>query len=66
MTLSTHMLGMLQGKTLVDHYIEGGLPGRFIQGVKNRKFRKAILHEYLTPYDDPFRPGKKTARVTDI
>jgi hypothetical protein len=52
-----------QGKTLIDHYIEGGLPGGFIQGVKNRKFRKAILHEYLTPYDDPFRPGKKTARL---
>jgi len=50
-----------QGKTLIDHYQEGGLSG-FIEGVKNRRFRKAVLHEYLAPYEDPFK-NKKTAKL---
>jgi hypothetical protein len=51
-----------EGKTLVDWYMEGGLTG-FIEGVKDRRFRKATLHEYLEPYDDPFKEGKKTAKL---
>jgi PBSX family phage terminase large subunit len=50
-----------QGKTLIDHYNDGGLFG-FIQGITNRRFRKATMHEYLTPYMDE-NIGKMTAKL---
>jgi hypothetical protein len=49
------------GKTIIDWYNAGGLYG-FIEGVKDRKFRKATLHEYLAPYDDE-NIGKKVAKL---
>jgi hypothetical protein len=49
------------GKTIIDHYRDGGLFG-FIQGIKDRKFRKATMHEYLDPYLDE-NIGKMTAKL---
>jgi len=53
------------GKCIVDYYNEGGLYG-FLEpprGQKtDRRFRKAVLHEYLKPYEDP-QTGKMTARL---
>ena len=37
------------GKTLVDYYIEGGVPGPFTKAVTDRKLRKATWVEYLEP-----------------
>jgi phage terminase large subunit len=50
-----------QGKTLIDHYNDGGLYG-CIQGITNRRFRKATMHEYLAPYFDE-NIGKMTAKL---
>lgn len=50
-----------EGKSLIDWYIEGGLGG-FIPAIKDRKFRKATLHEYLAPYKDE-NIGKMTAKL---
>jgi hypothetical protein len=50
-----------KGKTIINYYQEGGLYG-FIEGVKDRRLRKAVLHEYLRPYRDG-NTGKKTAKL---
>ena len=39
------------GKAIIDYYNEGGLGG-FIEPVRDRRIRKATLHEYLKPYYD--------------
>jgi phage terminase large subunit len=49
------------GKTIIDHYQDGGLYG-FIPGIKDRKFRKATMHEYLDPYKDE-NTGLMTAKL---
>lgn len=49
------------GKTIIDHYSDGGLVG-FIQGIKDRRFRKATMHEYLDPYKDE-NTEKMTAKL---
>jgi hypothetical protein len=49
------------GKTIIDHYADGGLFG-FIPGITNRRFRKATMLEYLDPYFDE-NAGKMTAKL---
>lgn len=52
------------GKTYIDYYRDdGGLPFGFIPAITDRKLRKATMHEYLKPIDDPERPGKKRAKL---
>jgi len=53
----------VQGKTLIDHYLQGGVTG-FVKAITDRRLRKAVIHEYLKPMDDPFGPpGSKRAKV---
>jgi len=40
-----------KGKTLIDYYHEGGVYG-FVPAVTDRRLRKAVWHEYLSPYMD--------------
>ena len=40
-----------KGKTLLDYYYEGGVTG-FIPAITDRRFRKAVWHEYLTPLNE--------------
>lgn len=49
------------GKAIIDYYSEGGLGG-FIEPVRDRKIRKATLHEYLRPYYDE-QMGRTTAKL---
>ncbi|MBU7006318.1 phage terminase large subunit [Phosphitispora fastidiosa] len=49
------------GKTLIDYYQDGGVFG-FIRPITDRKFRKAVWHEYLKPYYDEVTK-KMTAKV---
>ncbi len=52
------------GKCMVDYYHEGGLYG-FLEPPRgdktDRRFRKAVLHEYLRPYKN--QEGKLTAKL---
>jgi hypothetical protein len=50
-----------KGKTLIDHYRDGGLYG-FVPAVTDRRLRKAVWHEYLKPYMDE-NTGKMTAKL---
>jgi len=49
------------GKTLINYYQDGGVYG-FVRPITDRKFRKAVWHEYLKPFDDDIL-GRKVARV---
>lgn len=40
-----------QGKSLIDYYEEAGLSG-FIRPITDRKLKKAVLVEYLEPFED--------------
>jgi hypothetical protein len=54
-----------KGKTLVDHYREGGIDRiAFKCAITDRKLRKAVVHEYLKPFmDENFQPPKKRAKI---
>ena len=53
------------GKSIVDCYIEGGLTGCIPPPTEQnvaRKARKAVLHEYLKPFEDE-RTGRTIAKL---
>lgn len=53
------------GKSIVDCYIEGGLTGCMPPPTEQnvaRKARKAVLHEYLKPFEDE-RTGRTIAKL---
>ena len=52
--------GAAQGKTIIDHYHEGGLSG-FIKCIPDRALRKATWHEYLKVFEGP--DGEPTSRL---
>lgn len=52
----------ISAKTLIDYYNEGGLYGH-VKAETNRKLRKDTFHEYLKPYEDPYKPGQFTAKL---
>jgi hypothetical protein len=49
------------GKSLIDYYNDGGLYG-FIEGIKDRRFRKSTMHEYLKVTED-LNTHQKTAKI---
>ena len=52
------------GKTYVDYYYQGGIPGwSFSKPSTDRKLRLATWHEYLKPYPHPEIKGKLTAKL---
>jgi hypothetical protein len=57
---ATHVRDV-EGKTLVDYYNDGGVYG-IICGIKDRRLRKSVFHEYLAPYLNE-NTGKMTAKL---
>jgi hypothetical protein len=50
----------VKGKTIVDHYEEGGLYG-FAKAITDRRARAAVIHEYLKPFKG--HDGRLTAKI---
>ncbi len=52
------------GKTYVDYYYQGGIPGwAFIKPSTDRKLRLTTWHEYLKPYPHPEIEGRQTTKL---
>ena len=52
------------GKTYVDYYYQGGIPGwAFTKPSTDRKLRLATWHEYLKPFPHPEQPERNTAKL---
>jgi phage terminase large subunit len=57
---NTHPLAEV-GKTINDFYVEGGLRN-CTRAITDRKLRKAVWHEYLSPYFHPI-VGRNIAKI---